>query len=109
MKTTLDQIKAMMTRRSLFSRSAHGIGTAALASLMEQDAQAVSTLAGLPHLPPKAKNVIYLFQNGGPSHVDTFDYKPELRRRQGQQIPDSIVQQARFSTMTSGQTNRPCL
>lgn len=109
MNTTLDHIKAMMTRRSLFSRSAHGIGTAALASLMGQDAQAASTLAGLPHLPPKAKNVIYLFQNGGPSHVDTFDYKPELRRRQGQQIPDSIVQQARFSTMTSGQTNRPCL
>lgn len=109
MNTTLDHIKAMMTRRSLFSRSAHGIGTAALASLMGQDTQAASTLAGLPHLPPKAKNVIYLFQNGGPSHVDTFDYKPELRRRQGQQIPDSIVQQARFSTMTSGQTNRPCL
>src|SRR3954447_23438759 len=63
----------------------------------------------LPHFAPKAKRVIYLFQNGAPTHVDLFDYKPELTKRKGEQIPDSIVKGARFSTMTSGQTVRPCL
>lgn len=102
-------MNAQLTRRSLFGRSALGIGSAALASILSNETRASQQLQGLPHHPPKAKNVIYLFQNGGPSHVDIFDYKPELKRLQGQQIPDSIVQQARFSTMTSGQTNRPCL
>src|SRR5918999_763645 len=86
---------AALTRRHFFGRSATGIGTAAL--------------AGLPHYAAKAKRVIYLFQNGAPSHVDLFDYKPELTKRKGQQIPDSVVKGARFSTMTSGQTVRPCL
>lgn len=102
-------MNARLTRRSLFGQSAMGIGSAALASILSNKSNASQQLQGLPHHPPKAKNVIYLFQNGGPSHVDIFDYKPELKRLQGQQIPDSIVQQARFSTMTSGQTNRPCL
>jgi hypothetical protein len=103
---------AAITRRHFFGRSATGIGTAALAALLAKDAAAkdrVGGLAGLPHYAAKAKRVIYLFQNGAPSHVDLFDYKPELTKRKGQQIPDSVVKGARFSTMTSGQTARPCL
>jgi hypothetical protein len=105
---------ALLSRRHFFGRSAVGIGTAALASLLAREAsvapgQRVGGLPALPHFAPKAKRVIYLFQNGAPSHVDLFDYKPELTKRKGEQIPDSIVKGARFSTMTSGQTVRPCL
>ncbi|GAB5405961.1 MAG: DUF1501 domain-containing protein [Aureliella sp.] len=66
-------------------------------------------LAGLPHFAPRAKRVIYLLQNGAPSHVDLFDHKPMLTKMHGEQIPDSVVGGARFSTMTGGQTARPCL
>jgi hypothetical protein len=108
------QHQADLTRRHFFSRTATGIGTAALAALLAKDAPAaerkqVGGLKGLPHFAPKAKRVIYLFQNGAPSHVDLFDYKPELTRQKGKQIPDGVVKGARFSTMTGGQTVRPCL
>jgi hypothetical protein len=104
----------LLSRRHFFGRTATGIGTAALASLLAQNAPAadrkrVGGLAGVPHFPAKAKRVIYLFQNGAPTHVDLFDYKPELTKQKGKQIPDSVVKGARFSTMTSGQTVRPCL
>ncbi|VTT96791.1 sulfatase : Uncharacterized protein OS=Chthoniobacter flavus Ellin428 GN=CfE428DRAFT_0195 PE=4 SV=1: DUF1501 [Gemmataceae bacterium] len=103
----------LLSRRHFFGRTATGIGTAALASLMARDASAapkrVGGLPGLPHFAPKAKRVIYLFQNGAPTHVDLFDYKPELTKRKGEQIPDSVVKGARFSTMTGGQAVRPCL
>ena len=108
-------IQADLTRRQLFGRTAGGIGAAALASLLgETSASAVAPkriggLAGVPHAEPKAKRVIYLFQNGAPSHVDLFDYKPMLRKMHGTQIPDEIVGGKRFSTMTGGQTARPCL
>src|SRR5439155_13834440 len=78
-----------ITRRALFGRMAAGIGTAALWSLLKDDlASAASVqmpvrpaggmwpLPGFPQFAPKAKRVIYLFQNGAPSHVDLFDYKP---------------------------------
>lgn len=106
----------LLSRRHFFGRAAVGIGIPALASLLAKEAAAaggparrIGGLPELPHFPPKAKRVVYLFQNGAPSHVDLFDYKPELVRRQGEQIPDSVVKGARFSTMTSGQTVRPCL
>ncbi len=110
----LTQHQANLTRRHLFGRTATGIGTAALASLLGRDSQAadktrIGGLKDLPHFAPKAKRVIYLFQNGAPTHVDLFDYKPELTKQKGKQIPDSVVKGARFSTMTGGQTVRPCL
>jgi hypothetical protein len=109
-----DERALLLSRRHFFGRTATGLGTAALASLLARDGfgaekKRVGGLAGLPHFAPKAKRVIYLFQNGAPTHVDLFDYKPELTRRKGEQIPDSVVKGARFSTMTSGQTVRPCL
>src|SRR5437764_4876613 len=97
-----------VTRREFFGRTACGLGTAALATLLPGQANARG-LAGVPHFAPKAKRVIYLFQNGAPTHVDLFDYKPELTKRRGEQIPESVVKGARFSTMTGGQTVRPCL
>ncbi|MCE9607671.1 MAG: DUF1501 domain-containing protein [Planctomycetia bacterium] len=118
--------EADVTRRQFFGRSALGLGTAALGSLLAGDglssngfaADAATSsalparfggLAGLPHHAARAKRVIYLFQNGAPTHVDTFDYKPTLRKQHGKQIPDDIVGGRRFSTMTGGQTARPCL
>src|SRR5688572_22690442 len=111
--------KALYTRRQFFGRSVLGVGTAALASLLGRDAFAAGGngpigrgVPGLPHLPhfaPKAKRVIYLFQNGAPSHVDLFDYKPMLRQWHGKQIPDELTGGKRFSTMTGNQTARPVL
>lgn len=106
---------ADLTRRQLFGKAAMGLGTAALASLLARDASADQAsgprggLPGLPHFAPKAKRVIYLFQNGAPSHVDLYDYKPALKKWHGTQIPDSVVGGRRFSTMTGGQTARPVL
>jgi hypothetical protein len=54
----------------------------------------------LPHLAPRAKRVIYLFQNGAPTHVDLFDWKPRLRELHGQPLPSGYADGKRFSTMT---------
>ncbi|MBI5767124.1 MAG: DUF1501 domain-containing protein [Verrucomicrobia bacterium] len=115
--TPHQETSALFTRRQFFGRSALGLGTAALASLLGRDALAASGpaarrfggLPALPHFAPKAKRVIYLYQNGAPSHVDLFDYKPKLRELHGVQIPDSVVGGKRFSTMTGNQTARPVL
>jgi len=83
-----------------------GIGTAALATLLgKEQAKASDTRLGLvdlPHHQPKAKNVIYLLMNGGPPHIDTFDYKPELEKYRGKEIPESVHRNQRVSTMTQG-------
>lgn len=96
-----------LSRRAFLSESATGLGAAALATLLSSstprrlvaDDSMLSALA-IPHRAPKAKRVIYLFQNGGPTHVDLFDWKPELKRRHGEPVPDSYVGGRRFSTMT---------
>ena len=95
------------TRRHFFGRAATGIGTAALASLLQRDGlaapanpQRIGGIDGLPHFAPKAKRVIYLFQNGAPTHVDLFDYKPKLAELHGEPVPASYVEGRRFSTMT---------
>lgn len=107
----LAEERRRLTRRQLFGQTAQGPGLAALATLLarESAASVPQETTGLPHFPPRAKRVIYLLQNGAPSHVDLFDWKPALKERHGQQIPDSVVGDARFSTMTGGQVERPCL
>lgn len=101
-----------LTRRQLFGRTATGIGTAALASLLnprllagEASAQAGSGPASplLPHFAPKAKRVIYLFMSGGPSQADLFDYKPKLKERHGEDLPPSVRMGQRITGMTSNQ------
>jgi hypothetical protein len=97
-----------VTRREFFGRSAYGVGTAALATLLGRDGFAAAPsrgrafpgLPGLPHFAPKAKRVIYLFQNGAPTHVELFDYKPKLRELHGKPVPERSVAGKRFSTMT---------
>ncbi len=92
------------TRREFFGRAATGIGTGALATLLGDSGLAASPatggLPGFPHFAPKAKNIIYLFQNGAPTHVDLFDYKPKIGELHGQPVPESYIGGKRFSTMT---------
>ena len=96
-----------LTRREFLGRAATGIGTAALAHLLARDGYAApaprKTFGGLPSLPhhaPKAKHVIYLFMNGGPTHVDIFDWKPKLKEMHGQPLPQEYIAGKRFSTMS---------
>src|SRR6516164_11316670 len=100
----LQEQQRLITRRQLFGRTATGIGTAALAYLLGRDCEAASGgsggLTGLPHFAPKAKRVIYLFQNGAPTHVDLFDYKPKIKELHGKPVPESYIGGKRFSTMT---------
>lgn len=85
----------LITRRSLLARAGGGFGSLALAAMLRDSkllaapasTQAMNPLAAQPsHFPAKARNVIWLFMNGGPSHVDTWDYKPELQKRSGQEL-----------------------
>src|SRR5262245_8820375 len=101
------------TRRQFFGRTATGIGAAALASLLGEDLRAADdplksngTLPKL-HFAPKAKRVIYLFMSGGPSHIDTFDYKARLKEHFGQDLPASVRMGQRITGMTSGQKTLP--
>ena len=110
------QHRKSVTRRYFFSKVSLGIGGMALGSLLNPTLLRGATGSRnssinevLPHFAPKAKRIIYLFQNGAPSHVDLFDYKPELKRWHGTQIPDSLTGGKRFSTMTGGQKLRPVL
>jgi hypothetical protein len=66
-----------------------------------------SIMAGIPHFAPKAKRVIYLFQNGAPSQLESFDYKPLLNKMVGQELPASIRGAQRLTGMTSGQDKFP--
>src|SRR6476469_2256991 len=94
----------MMTRRQLFGRTAAGIGTAALASLLGPSALGETRL---PHFAPKAKRVIYLFMHGGPSQLDLFDHKPNLAALHGKELPDSVRGTQRLTGMTSNQKTLP--
>jgi hypothetical protein len=95
-----------ITRRHFFGRAATGVGTAALLSLA-REAQAKDGLPGLPHFPARAKRVIYLFQSGGPSQMELYDYKPRLTEFQGTDLPESIRQGQRLTNMSSAQLSFP--
>ncbi|MBC8354083.1 MAG: DUF1501 domain-containing protein [Planctomycetes bacterium] len=104
-----------INRRHFFGRGATGLGTAALASLLnpdlfaarEQSRNAIGGLESMPHFAAKAKRVIWMFQSGGPSQLDLFDYKPQLQERFGQEVPTSVYPADRKTTMTAGQTSFP--
>jgi len=109
----LRESELIETRRHFFGRAATGIGTAALASLLDPKlfaAAPVPTGGGLPNLPhfaPRAKRVIYLFMSGAPSQLDLWDYKPKMRDWFDKDLPDSVRQGQRITTMTSGQERFP--
>jgi hypothetical protein len=97
--------KRLLTRRHFFGRTSTGLG--ALSSLLSSDLRAGTGLAGLPHFPPRAKRVIYLFQHGGPSQLDLFDYKPGLQKLRGADLPESVRMGQRLTGMTAYQTTFP--
>src|SRR3954471_18159483 len=116
----------LLTRRQFFGRTAAGIGTAALASLMNpalfSGARALAAGGGITgasameatalkalHFAPRAKRVILMFMSGGPSHIDLFDYKAKLRELHGTELPASIRMGQRITGMTSGQKSFPCV
>ncbi|MEY3458987.1 MAG: hypothetical protein RL215_2144 [Planctomycetota bacterium] len=82
------------------------LGSTAASMLLQQhcSAEARST-----HFPPRANRVVYLFQSGGPSHLELFDEKPELQRLHGTELPDSIRRGQRLTGMTSGQSSFPVI
>lgn len=105
-----------MTRRRFFGRAANtlsaGLGVAALAHLAAANnadpvAKALSALPVGPNFAPKAKRVIYLHMEGAPSQIDLYDYKPRLRERFNEDLPDSIRKGQRLTGMTSGQKRFP--
>jgi hypothetical protein len=107
-----------ISRRHFFRSTGLAAGRIALAGLMLPEAIRAGTavgsalrahppLPGLPHFAPKAKRLIYLFMNGGPSQIDLFDYKPGLEKIYDTDLPDSIRMGQRLTTMTSGQARFP--
>ena len=98
------------TRRRFLSSSAGGLGGAALGGLLGSSiGNAASSIgnASFPSYRPKAKRIIYLFQSGGPSQLDLFDYKPHLDKVHSQEVPDSIFNGQRLTGMTAGQASFP--
>ncbi len=117
--------RLLETRRQLLFHTGLGLGTAALAALLGEDARAGVRsagsarlgrvlrgssnpgLPGLPHHAPRAKRAICLFMSGAPSQIDLWDYKPAMQELFDADIPDSVVMGQRFTTMTSGQERFP--
>src|SRR3954468_5929882 len=110
----------LQTRRQFFGHTGLRLGGLALTGLLcrAQAASSANTaaaaaarihpaLAGFPHFAPKAKRLIYLHMNGGPSQLDLFDYKPNLAAQFDKDLPDSIRNGQRITTMTSGQSRLP--
>lgn len=110
-----------MTRRAFLGRSAAGIGSFTLANMLAAQNRAARAdesasiggadkfggLPELPHFAPKAKRMIYLIMNGAPSQMDLFDYKPKMNDMFDADLPDTIRQGQRLTTMTSGQKRFP--
>jgi uncharacterized protein (DUF1501 family) len=104
------------TRRQFFARGARGLGGLALATLLGDttasagatvSGKAAGGLPGLPHFPARAKRCIYLHLVGAPPQMETYDYKPKMRDWFDKDLPDSIRQGQRLTTMTSGQARFP--
>jgi uncharacterized protein DUF1501 len=103
-----------INRRKFLSRLSLGIGSIALGSLLVpdlfsgiKDDSASDFIPGLPNFAPKAKRVIYLFQDGAPSQLESFDYKPYLRTMFGQELPASVRGSQILTGMTAGQKSFP--
>jgi hypothetical protein len=109
----LHQYLVNQTRRQFFAAAGLSVGPMAMAMLAQQS-QAKDApkkehpaLPGLPHHKPTAKALIYLHMNGAPSQIDTWDYKPKLVEHFGKDLPESVRQGQRLTTMTSGQAKFP--
>ncbi|MCI0362110.1 MAG: DUF1501 domain-containing protein [Planctomycetaceae bacterium] len=114
-----EQAWRSLSRRQFFGRTATGIGTAALATLLNDGARAADASAAprgkarpgvlkALHVPAKAKRVIYLVMSGGPSQIDLMDYKPKLKELNATELPASVRMGQRITGMTAGQKSFPC-
>src|SRR5262245_18562869 len=101
-----------MSRREILKTASAGFGSLALAGLLGEEARAAAVTGvapnplavRAPHFEPKASRVIFLFMHGGPSHVDTFDYKPLLKRDHGKPLPfarPKVVSSETFNLLQS--------
>lgn len=102
-----------INRRSFLNRSSTGIGAAALAAMLH-DSQAAQSekwtgVIQQPHLPIKAKRVIHLCMAGGPSHLETLDYKPKLKEMDGKPMPKSITEGQPIAQLQGSRNNLKCL
>ena len=105
-----------MNRREFFGRFGLGLGGAALAGLFQGSAHAAAMgqpsnpfqgILSSTHFPARAKRIIYLFMSGGPSQLETFDYKPALNKHQGEDLPDSVRMGQRLTGMSANQSVLP--
>ena len=97
-----------LTRRTFLNKIGMGLGGLALADLVNPlPALDSSALLAATHIAPRAKRVIFLFQSGGPSQMDLFDYKPRLNTEHGQELPDSVRQGQRLTGMSTHQSSLP--
>ncbi|MER2490722.1 DUF1501 domain-containing protein [Catenovulum sediminis] len=103
----------MMNRRQFLRNTAGGLSAAALSQVpnfaMAKDLSGLASngILGAPHKPAKAKRVIYLFQSGGPSQLETFDYKPLLNKMQGQELPAEVRGDQVLTGMSAQQSSLP--
>lgn len=112
----LSEAEKILSRRAFLTRSTTGLGTMALATLLnprlpafgESSLKVGGALKQL-HWAPKAKRVIYLFQSGAPSHLDLFDPKPKLEQMTGEELPPSVRMGQRITGMTAGQAVLKCV
>jgi hypothetical protein len=100
-------VQDRLNRRIFLKNSSSAIGAAALGSLLHDEASAASPTRIFPNFAPKAKRIIYLFQSGAPSQLDLFDPKPQMEKHRAEDLPASIRQGQRLTTMTSGQKAFP--
>ena len=121
--TDLEKAKYHKTRRDFLRTTTKGLGAMAMGSLLMPEAmfgkeKTEALVAGMNfseqdgilktlHHPARAKRIIYLFQSGGPSQMELFDYKPELKKRQGDEIPDSVRGNQRITGMLAAQSSFP--
>src|SRR4028118_88084 len=113
----LESVKKQLDRRTFLTKTSLGLGALALGSLMgtgklfgrrgaasvEEEALAST----FPNFLPKAKRIVYLFQSGGPSQLDMFDYKPMLDQYHGQDLPASVRKGQRLTGMSADQASLP--
>lgn len=112
----LVDLSQTLNRRQFFASSTLRLGAMAMAGGLVKQAtaglnnpvrDAIGGIAGLKRIAPKAKRVIFLFQSGGPSQMDLFDYKPDLQKRFGEDLPDSARQGRRLTNFTKNQKTKP--
>src|ERR1051325_7848194 len=91
----LTRTSPLLNRRQMLQRMAAGFGLLGLGGLLNRQALLADNATRAPHFAPRAKRVIFLFLNGGPSHIDTFDPKPELRKHEGEQPAGELYKKSK--------------